>query len=261
MPSEETNIRLTIWLVVIFTSILVVCFLFFVMLYQRRQSNMIAKKKEMESAFQQTLLQTQIEIQEQTLTNISQELHDNVGQTLSLAKLNLNTLKWQNIDEVKEKIDASKHLITESLINIRDIAKSMLGEKITAIGLQEAVKNELKIIKISGKYEVDFIRSEEPINFTPQQEIVVFRIIQEALHNITKHAQATSIIVHLTTEKNITSITLTDNGKGFDAEKLLATNTGVGLTNMKNRAALIGAQIVISSKENKGTIFSVKIMH
>jgi two-component system, NarL family, sensor kinase len=259
MPTAETDIRLTIWLVAIFTSVLVICFLFFVLLYQRRQRNMMMKKKEMEAAFQQTLLETQIEIQEQTLTNISQELHDNIGQTLSLAKLHLNTLKWQDVEASKEKINVAKEIISQSIVNVRDIAKSMLGEKIAAIGLQQAIQNELKILQTSGKYFITFNCLNNTSNITSQQELIAFRILQEALHNIIKHADATKIEISFTQNIDQSIITLTDNGKGFDIENLQEKNTGVGLTNMRNRATLIQAEIQITSKPSFGTTFILTI--
>ncbi|MEQ1553825.1 MAG: ATP-binding protein, partial [Ferruginibacter sp.] len=240
-------------------SLLIIFIGSFLIIFYKKKNAHTAKLLEQENNFTKALLQTQIEIQEQTLTNISQELHDNVGQTLSLAKLNLNTLKWQNIEQVKEQINLSKDLITQSLINIRDIAKSMLGEKITEIGLQQAIQNELKILQLSGKYQIQFTCIENTLELTPQKELLAFRVIQEALHNIIKHADATKIDIEIAKKMQQILITITDNGKGFDAQKLLASNTGVGLTNMKNRAALINAVVLITSTPNIGTKFTLSI--
>jgi len=96
----------------------------------------------MKSQFEQELLQTQIEIQEQTLKTISQEIHDNVGQVLSLAKLNLNTFEANPEGKLKN----TKELVSKAINDLRDLSRSLHGEKIGEIGLQEAIVNELKIL-------------------------------------------------------------------------------------------------------------------
>jgi two-component system, NarL family, sensor kinase len=233
--------------------------LLFINLYMKRQASYLNEKLLLEYNFQQTLLQTQLEIQEQTLTNISQELHDNIGQTLSLAKLNLSTLKLNDTAKAQESINVTKDLISQSLVNIRDLAKSMLGEKITEIGLQNALQNELKILEHTGQYQVSFAANENNNLLTPQQELVAFRILQEAIHNIVKHAEATKIDVAINFRSTQTLISITDNGKGFHTAKLDESNTGVGLKNMKNRASLINAELNIQSAVFQGTSFSLKI--
>ncbi len=253
MPTTQEDIRLTIWFIVLFTGMLVLCFLFFVLLYQRRQKNMLIKKQELETKFSQTLLQAQIEIQEQTLTNISQELHDNIGQTLSVAKLNLSTIRIENLGESLQKIDASKQLITQALANIRDLAKSMLGEKIAEIGLKQAVQNELKILGHSGLYKISFSTDKTVANISSRHELIAFRIIQEAINNIVKHAEATKIDVEIKNVSRQTYITITDNGKGFNAGGLGANVSGIGLKNMRNRASLINAELQINSAVLAGT--------
>jgi signal transduction histidine kinase len=87
----------------------------------------------LQAKFQQALLQTQIEIQEQTLTTISQEIHDNIGQVLSLAKLNLNTLQ----PDEHEKLKDTKMLVSKAINDLRDLSRSMHGDKIADLGLQK----------------------------------------------------------------------------------------------------------------------------
>jgi two-component system, NarL family, sensor kinase len=254
--SEETSLLViaTFFIIVIVIGIIVV-----VVIYQSKQRLLLLEQENQKTLFQQTLLQTQIEIQEQTLTNISQELHDNIGQSLSLAKLNLNTLKLHDATKAQESIDITKLLISQSLVNIRNLAKSMLGEKITEIGLQQAVQNELKILEHTGQYEISFTANENTNVLTPQQELLAFRILQEALQNILKHAEASKIDVEFNYTPSQTNITITDNGKGFNISALDANATGIGLKNMKSRAALINAELKIESTVFQGTSFCLKI--
>jgi signal transduction histidine kinase len=96
-------------------------------------------------------------------------------------------------------------------------------------------------------------------SLTPQQELVAFRIIQETLQNTLKHAEATSIHIDIEHDSTYTSITIVDNGKGFDKKALDLNETGVGLKNMKNRAKLIDAVFSIDSTPLKGTTSKLKI--
>lgn len=252
---EKFEIEILIYSVSIILFVLTFFLLAIFFLFKRKQRKNFNKI----SALNNALLQSQIEIQEQTFTNISQELHDNIGQSLSLAKLNLNTIKLNDSLKAQESIDETKALISETLVNIRDLSKSMLGEKISEIGLEKAIRNELKILKNTGDYVIDFTTSNLINSFSPQQELVAFRIIQETLHNIVKHAEATEILININHQTACSVITITDNGKGFDIIVLDKNESGVGLKNMKNRAKLINADFIIESSLLKGTKSSLEI--
>jgi two-component system, NarL family, sensor kinase len=259
MQKIPEDIRIGYYIALFITLLIILFVVIFVFIYRKRQTQIIVEKKLMKSQYENQLLQTQIEIQEQTLTNVSQELHDNIGQSLTLAKLNLNTLKLKESQQAQDNIDATKTLISNALTNIRDLAKSMLGEKITEIGLQQAVQNELKLIEQSGKYAVQFSTNGEVESLNPQQELVAFRILQEAIHNIIKHADATLIKVQFDYGQEATTIIITDNGKGFDREALNVQETGIGLKNMHNRAALINAKLLLQSSFSHGTSLTLTI--
>jgi two-component system, NarL family, sensor kinase len=256
---EKETVVIAVVVITIILFILIVFIYFSIIFYRKRYILQEKEKQLINSNFQQTLLQTQIEIQEQTLTNISQELHDNIGQSLSLAKLNLNTLKLNDENKTKVGIDIAKGLISESLVNIRNLAKSMLGEKIAEIGLLQAFENELKIIKQIDQYEISFTKNENNNSLTAQQELLTFRILQEAINNILKHAEATKIDINFCFSLLLTTITITDNGKGFNSSILNENATGIGLKNMKNRAALMNATLQIDSTIFQGTTFCLKI--
>ncbi|MEI2749016.1 MAG: histidine kinase [Ferruginibacter sp.] len=112
---------------------------------------MLREKQAIQLRFQQELLQTQIEIQEQTLKTISQEIHDNVGQILSLAKLNLNIFPAAN-DEQQTKINDTKQLVSKAIIDLRNLSRSMYGDQLNELGLNDAIANELSIIRNTGQF-------------------------------------------------------------------------------------------------------------
>src|SRR5687767_7853237 len=163
----------------------------FVVFHNRKQK----KNKKEKHQLEQELLRTQLEIQEQTLQTISQEIHDNIGQALSLVKLNLNTIDIGNESELLGKISDSLTLVSKAIQDLRDISKSLNTDNIVSIGLIRAIEYELEMIRKAGfliKKEVrGTIRKMDP-----QKELILFRIIQETLNNIIKHADAKSITIN-----------------------------------------------------------------
>ena len=134
-------------------TIIVIFFVAFIVLlsylFTTRKNKLIHEKLLMKTQFEQELLQTQIEIQEQTLKTISEEIHDNIGQVLSLAKLNLNTIEAAENNKVK--LTDTKNLISKAINDLRDLSRSLHGERIGDIGLEEAIANELIILQNTGQ--------------------------------------------------------------------------------------------------------------
>ena len=215
----------------------------FVYLHKQKQIKNKIEKEQMQLYYNQELLKTQLEIQEQTLRNISQEIHDNVGQVLSLAKLNLNTMDLSKTEQLKDKIDNTLEQVSKAINDLRDLSKSFNTDTIASIGLLRAVEYELEMIRKAGSLQPNFEVTGAARKIEPQRELILFRIVQEVLNNIIKHAAATQINVTATyTEKQL-ELTIADNGKGFELSadaKNESIATGLGIGNMNNRARLIG---------------------
>ncbi len=251
------------FILIIVASIVLLLLVFFIinfiLLYQKRQQANFKEKITMKTQFEQELLQTQIEIQEQTLKTISQEIHDNIGQVLSLAKLNLNTVGSMNDTIAQTKIDSTKNLVSKAINDLRDLSRSLHGDKIAEIGLQEAIENELKILQNTGQFKTHLIITGEIYKLDPQKEMVLYRIVQEALHNSVKHAKANNLQVQLNYTPDALTLTISDDGMSFNPETLQSSKTGIGLKNMQNRAVLIGGAFSIHSSKNNGTSISVLV--
>src|SRR5690606_37149424 len=146
----------------------------------------------MEQEFSQKLLRTQLELSEQVMRNISEEIHDNIGQTLTVAKLSLNAM---SDNDYKEHARNAKELITRSLQDLRNLSKALNGDYILREGLQNALAREVDVINASGELNCVF-EGEIPANWlTANSEIILFRCVQEALSNALKHASASCIKV------------------------------------------------------------------
>ncbi len=213
--------------------------------------------KTLEYEMEQALLQTQIEIQEQTLKTISQEIHDNIGQVLSLAKLNLNTLP----NSGDSKIQDTKNLVSKAINDLRNLSHSMHGDIITALGLQQSITNELNIIENTGQFATAFTVTGAVYKLNTQKEMVLFRIVQESLHNIVKHSGAKNITVALQYLPHVFVLTISDDGKGFDLSPFNESENGqgIGIRSMHNRASLIAASFNMSSTVGSGTSITVEL--
>lgn len=206
--------------------------------------------------FEQTILQSQIEIQEQTFRNISQEIHDNIGQVLSLAKLNLNTIPHDNGED---KISLTEELLGKAINDLRDLSKSLHPEKISDIGLVNATRHELFILQRVSRIKTELIADESEVNVDADKSVIVFRMIQEMLHNALKHAKATKITVTIRQHTAQTFIEIKDDGIGFDVATLQSAKTGIGLKSMEQRCKLIHATLTIDSAPGKGSAIQLLI--
>jgi len=259
MPQETTSYTFTFLIVgiVVILFFVVFFYLFIIQLHRRR----IIHQKEvvdLKVQYEQTILQSQLEIQEQTFRNISQEIHDNIGQVLSLAKLNLNTIPES---ENAGKIALTEELLGKAISDLRDLSKSLNSEKITDIGICEAIKQELAIIeKASARIKTTFLCDDHEIVLGSEKLIITFRMMQEIMNNIIKHAKATHITVDIVKQEDVgIVIHIIDNGIGFDPEKLKNTETGIGLKSIQQRCRLINAGCIIKSAPGSGTDVEIVI--
>lgn len=240
----------------IIIALLAIIFLIFFVFARNRQNQLVLDQVRLNEIFQQELLRTQLEMQEQTFNTISREIHDNVGQVLSLAKVQLNIIDQSDTFDKMLLADA-KDSVSKAMTDLRDIAKSLNSERIQLSSLPEITAHELSRIS-RAKLMATSIKTEgDLINITEQKKLITFRIIQEAFNNIIKHSGAKNIDVCFTYETNDLIITIADNGTGFD-KALINKKDGLGLQNITTRAALIGGEATISSIINEGTTITIK---
>lgn len=212
-------------------------------------------KKENEK-FGKVLMNTQLEIQEQTFQYISQEIHDNIGQVLTLAKINLSTIDVNLKENINEKINDTKELLRKAIQDLRDLSKSLSTETIGKIGIIQTIELELNILKKTGIIDTVLKLEGEQIEINPKIEIILFRIVQEILQNIMKHAKASCIQVTANYKKKNLHLSIIDDGAGFDHTKL---RSGSGVANIQSRCKLIGAFLNIQSDLGKGTQINISL--
>lgn len=224
--------------------------------YQQKQNNFFKDIETLKASYENTLLLSQLEIQEQTFQNISREIHDSIGQKLTLAKLHLNTLDFNNKSITHDQVTDSVRMIGEAINDLTDVSRSMSSEIVLSNGLIKALEFEVTQLQKSGLYTISVTTSGNPIFMEASTELMLFRIVQEAINNIIKHAEAKVIDLSLHYNSTILTMEITDNGKGFSVD---GTTFGTGLQNIRKRAALLKGSLTINSLDGNGTQLRVEI--
>ncbi len=231
----------------------------FLIYYKRKQQHHLTEKMNLEHQYQSQLLQSRLEVQEQAFKYLSEEIHDNVGQALSTVKLQLYSLN-QDLSNTSQHslIQTTTEVLSKAISDLRNISHNLNGGYVSRNGLYEAVEKEVNYIKGSRTINAFLTVVGNVYTMSAEKELLVFRIIQEAINNAVKHAKAETIEVTLNYMPDKLSVTVMDDGLGFDATDSLSQK-GLGVNNMKNRATLLNSILSIQSAPQHGTAISFTI--
>ena len=230
--------------------ILLITVIILFVFYQRKKLKFILDKQESEKRYLEALTKSQLETQEQTFKNIGWELHDNVGQLLSVANMQLNVLSTNLSDDLRPKLKDSQNVLKQTLAEVRALSKSLNTDVIQNLGLIKSIENELnRFNKLKFLNASLTVIGDENEIVDEKDQIIIFRIIQEFFSNSIKHSKAKNLCVMLEYLPTELFISVTDDGVGFNEELI---DEGSGLINMKNRAELIDADFDLKSLKGKG---------
>ena len=245
---DEKEIIIIAAIAIPVTLVIIVIVLFSV--FSRRKNRLLQEQEKAKKAFDRELAESQIEIREETLRNISWELHDNIGQLMTLAKI-----QAQMAQERPEMLNEVSETIGTGIDELRALSKLINPEALKTLSLQEAVSleierfNRLKLIAAELKVQ----GTVRPIESNTQ--IILFRILQGFFSNTIKHSRASTLKVVLNYADKYLIISAEDNGVGFDKTDNFM---GIGLKNMKTRAQLINSTLKINSVKDQGTALHLK---
>lgn len=242
----------TTLLVLTIIMILVIVYIFF----YRKKSELLFERQFKETQFQQELTIAIIEMREVTLSYIGQELHDDLGQKMSVAKLMVNQCLENAEGSQKEILLEINEIIGESIRDIRNLSKSFISEQIENIGLIESIKKEVSRIDRLNLMQIIFQNDSEKIDVNPKDCLILFRIIQECINNVLKHSRAKNLTISLKDKKKSVEIILKDDGIGFENHD---SKNGSGLISMQKRANLINTDFNITSNAGEGT--TIKLVY
>lgn len=220
----------------------------------------LEEKQTMQLKFDAEILKTQIEVQEQTMQTIATELHDNIGQLLSLTTLTLGSIKLSETEKSEKKINNSLSLLHKSIKELRDLAKLLQGEQLVATGLGKAIKQELDRLRSVSGYKLKVKNQLLDVEVSsPNKDLIILRLLQEIINNIIKHARATHIDVTTYLMNEMLYLCVVENGVGFNYEEIKQQKRGIGLYSIYNRVQMIDGKIQIDSIPSKGTSISIEI--
>ncbi len=260
MQDTKDQVIFTIVAVIIILLFLGVLFLVMLFYYNNKKGQMSKEQQLMKATFEKQLLESKLEIQEQTFDMISQEIHDNVGQILSLAKVQLGIMEQRHTFE-EDLVSNVKESISQAMTELRDIAKSLSSERMQLLSLPESIAQEIRRINRSGIIKATVSVEGVEKNIPDQQKLIAFRMVQEGFQNIIKHAGASEIKVSIRYLEESLHISIFDNGAGFNPEEELKKREGLGLQNILRRASLVGGKANIISRPGEGTTLEIQIAY
>lgn len=204
---------------------------------------------------QQQLLTTQLRTQTQTMHFIGREIHDNVGQRLTLASLYAKQL-LNSSNAAAEKINTIGNIIDESLADLRQLSKSLTNPALADAALTQLLNDEAVKINSLGSCLVSISDNTRNIQLQPAQKNILYRLLQEFIQNSLKHSGCRKINITLQQNNDKLNITAEDDGSGFDT---LKESSGQGLANMKRRAEELHARFSLQSQPDSGTKIIIEI--
>lgn len=250
----QSEIIIFVVLLSILMLIFIVGILSFIFQYRKTRMEHELEKAMISEQHIKELLATQLEIQQQTMQDLGREIHDNVGQKLTLASIYAQQLAFENrYPDLNERIVTICSIINSSLTELRSLSRTLTSDYLQQTELTELIKTECERLNALGKCRVSYQLTPFRIPLNNSQKKIALRIIQEFLQNSLKHASCKNIAVSVQYVDSRLTIIASDDGIGFDTG---VDYSGIGLENMRKRAELIGAQFSVSSALNKGTEIS-----
>jgi signal transduction histidine kinase len=251
----QTEIKIFIILSGIIVLIFVIGIILFVFQFRNRKILYQKEKAAIEKQYKLDMLNMQLESQQQTMQHIGTEIHDNVGQKLTLASLYSRQIS-AGATNLDEKIGAISKIIDESLTELRQLSKTLTNPAIANANLGDLLHEEATKINASGICHLAIITPGNEVVLEQTQKNILFRLLQEFIQNSLKHSGCRKIMITIQNIDNNLKIEAVDDGKGFDTD---SPSGGIGIQNMKRRAEQLHASFELKSELKKGTSLNVQL--
>lgn len=235
----------TILVVSFLITIIIIYFIVSILRYHRQYINL-----------QKERIFAEINMQENERKRIVADLHDSLGPLLSTVKLQINSIEVNSSDQ--EIVDKAGKYLDEIISNIRQISYNLLPNTLERKGLLEALKEFVLQIKKNIDFSIE-IDTENNFSLIKNKEVHVFRMLQEIIHNTIKHANAKHLKIEFKVVGENLIIFTSDDGKGFDLNKMKNDSRGFGLKSLESRAEILNAKFITESKPGSGTGYQIQI--
>jgi PAS domain S-box-containing protein len=207
----------------------------------------------------QTLSRRMLEVQEAERRHIARELHDEVGQSLTGLHLLLEMTSRVPAEQVPARVQEAHTLVNDLMSQVRELSLNLRPAMLDDLGLLPTLRWFFNRYTTQTGIRVIFKHTSMEQRFDAEVETVVYRLIQEALTNVARHAEVDEVTVRLWSDPNTLGVQIEDHGVGFDPEAALARKTSSGLAGMQERVFLLGGELTIESAPGEGTCFVVEL--
>jgi PAS domain S-box-containing protein len=207
----------------------------------------------------EALSQRLLQVQEAERQHIARELHDEIGQALTALKLSLDTVKDISLEDVPARLDETQRQVNELLGRVRNLALDLRPAMLDDLGLLPALLWLFERYSAQAGVQVTFEHRGLERRFNPEIETAAYRIVQEALTNVARHARVRDVTVRSWSDASSLSVQIVDQGRGFDARAALAAGASSGMAGMRERVLLLAGQFAVESTPGEGTRVSAEL--
>lgn len=252
----EREVVAFIVLINIILFVFIVGVVFFVIQYKKRKQLHNYELKRVREDFATELLNAQLDAQKNTMMEIGQDIHDSLGQKLSLASIYLHKVV-KDINKIKvEQLNEINAILEESLVELRQISNALIKENARGFSLEKLIRSDIDRIKQLNDVSIDYYVTTDISNLSNKQGLMLRRVVQEFLQNSIRHSKATKISISFSEQDAKITLVCVDNGIGFDISKV---KKGNGLNNISNRLGNIRADYHWVSSPLHATELHIKI--
>lgn len=235
----------------------IVAIISYIWQYKKRKAEHNFAIQTQQDLHHKELLAMQLEMQQKTMQEIGREIHDNIGQKLTLASLYIQSLIYENKKpENNESIENISSIINDSLTDLRQLSKTLTDDAIATKSLVSLLQSECEKVSKLKKCWFTYDSNIQTTEVTYHTKSMLLRIAQEFIQNSLKHANCDSIKLNLSHTDGYIVTELSDDGEGFNVGK--TDSLGIGLQNMKKRTETIGGQFLLTS-DSSGTNLTIKL--
>jgi signal transduction histidine kinase len=207
----------------------------------------------------QTLSRRMVEVQEAERRHIARELHDEIGQALTGLKLVLDMMTRSPAESMDDSLAEAKSLTNDLLTRVREMALNLRPAMLDDLGLLPTLLWHIERYSAMTNVQVDLGHANLDRRFPPEIETAAYRIVQEALTNVARHANVCRVRVRLWATDETLSVRVEDEGVGFDVETILTAGASTGLSGMRERVALLGGQFNVESRPGAGASLTAEL--
>lgn len=240
MPDKYYELEIMITAGVLIFLVFAGIIVFVIIFYQKRRFQYKEDLFKMQSQFNEALMQSQLETHEATLNQISEEIHDNIGQLLSSTKMLLGITE-RNLENIPDTLKTAEQTLGKAIQDLRSLSKSLNKEWLHQFNITDNLKTEVDRINTARTIRAEYFTSTTFLPMQAEAQVMLFRIVQEAVQNCIKHANAQRITIRTLYSHEQITVTVDDDGDGFMQAN--QTASGVGMMNMQHRTKLLGGTI------------------